>query len=44
MLKALFVFKMFKLLSQFFDFVEKQLVKKAMVDFEIYDVTDQTTK
>ena len=42
MLKALFVYEMFTFWSCFFRYVEKQLYNKAMVSFEIYDVTDWT--
>ena len=37
-LKALFVFKMFKVLSWLFDDIRKRLYKKAKVDLKIYDV------
>ena len=39
-LKALFVLEIFTFLSSLFDYVEKQLDGKAMVNFKIYDVTD----
>ena len=42
MLKALFVFKIFKFLSWLFDYVKKRLDLKAKVNFEIYDVTGWT--
>ena len=38
MLNALFVLKMFKFLSWLLGYVEKQLDKKAKVNFRIYDV------
>ena len=44
MLKALCVLQIFTFQSCFFGYVEKQLDKKVMVDFRIYDVTDWTTK
>ena len=37
-LKALFVFKMFKVLSWLFGDIRKRLYKKAKVDLKIYDV------
>ena len=40
LLKALFVLKTFTFLYRIFDYVEKQLDKKAMVNFKISDVTD----
>ena len=40
MLKALFVFKIFKFLSRLFGHVVKQLDKKAKINFEIYDDTN----
>ena len=40
MLKALFILDIFKFLSKLFCFVEKQLDKKAMVNFKIYNVKD----
>ena len=44
MLKALFVLEKFKFLSPFFfGLAEKQLDKKAMVNFEIYDIADWKT-
>ena len=43
MLIALFVLKVFTFLSRLFGYVEKRFDKKAMVNFKIYDVTDQTT-
>ena len=42
-LKAFFVLKMFKFLSQFFSQVEKQLDQKDKVNFKIFDVTTQET-
>ena len=41
-LKALFFLEIFTFLSLAFDYVEKRLVKKAMVNFKIYDITDWT--
>ena len=41
-LKAL-VLEVFKFLSWLFGYVEKQLIKKAMVNFNIYDATNWTT-
>ena len=43
MLKGLFVLKIFTFLSWRFDYVEKRLDKKAIVNFKIYDDTDWTT-
>ena len=40
MLKALAVLEIFTFLSWLFDYAEKRLDKKAMVDFKIYGVTD----
>ena len=40
MLKALFVLEIFKFLSWIFGYVEKQLDKKTVVHFKIYDATD----
>ena len=40
MLKALFVFEVFTLLSWHFGYVEKQPDKKAKVNFNIYDVKE----
>ena len=42
MLKALFVLEIFKFLTCLFVYVEKQLDKKAMANFKIYDTTDWT--
>ena len=42
MFKALLIPQIFTLLSWLFGHVEKQLDKKAMVNFKIYDITDQT--
>ena len=42
MLKALFVYEIFTFWPCFFRYVEKQLYKKAIVNFEIYEVTDWT--
>ena len=42
MLKALFAFEIFTFWPCFFRYVEKQLYKKGMANFEIYDVTDWT--
>ena len=41
-LKALFDLKIFKLLSELFGFIVKQLDKKAKVNFKNYDATDWT--
>ena len=43
MIKALFVFEIFTFMSSLFDYVEKQIDKKAKVDFKINDPTDWTT-
>ena len=43
MLKAVFILKIFKFLSDFFDDVGKLLDKKAKDNFKIYDATDWTT-
>ena len=43
MLKTLFVPEIFSFLSWLFGYVQKQLDKKAMVNFKIYDVIDWTT-
>ena len=43
MLKALFIFKTF-LSRLFFGYVEKRLHKKAMANFNTYDITDMTAK
>ena len=43
MLKALFFLKILTFLSQVFGYLEKQVHKKAMVDFKTYDATDWTT-
>ena len=40
--KALFIFEIFTFLSWLFGHVEKQLDKKAKVNFKIYGVTDWT--
>ena len=42
-LKALFVPTIFPFLSRLFGYVEKQLDKKAVVNFKIYDTTHWTT-
>ena len=39
-LKAVFVLKIFKFLSQYFDHVEKWLDYKDKVNFKIYDATN----
>ena len=39
MIKALFVLEIFTFLSWLFDYVEKRLDKKAMVNYKTYDVT-----
>ena len=43
MLKALFILEMFTFLYLPFDYAEKRLDKKPMVNFEIYGVTDWTS-
>ena len=43
MLKALFVLGIFTFLSCLFNYVEKQLDKKAMANFKIYEVAYWTT-
>ena len=43
MLKTLFVLEIFTFLSLLFGYVEKQLDKKAMVNFKIFDVTEWET-
>ena len=43
MLKALFVVEVFTFSPWRFGYVEKQLYKKAKVNFKIYDPTDCTT-
>ena len=40
-IKALFVLKIFKFCPDYFGYTEKQLEKKDMVNFKIYDVTNQ---
>ena len=40
MMKALFILKIFKSLSQFFGHLGKWLNKKAKGNFKIYDITD----
>ena len=40
MVKALSVLEIFKFLSWFFGCVEKQLDRKAKVNFKLYDVTE----
>ena len=40
LIKAVFVLKMFKLLSCFFGHVGKRLSKRAKINFKNYDVTD----
>ena len=42
-LKALFFIRYFNFCPDFADHVGKQLVKKAKINFKIYDVTDWTT-
>ena len=39
LLKALFVLKIFQVLSSLFGYVEKRLDKKANVNFKIHDIT-----
>ena len=41
-LKTLFVLKIFKILSQFSDHVEKQLEKKDKINFKICGITNCT--
>ena len=43
-LKTLFVFDVFKFLFWFLGHVDKRLVKKAKVDFKIYDITNKQMK
>ena len=43
MVKAVFVLEVFPFLSWLFGYVEKRFDKKAMVNFNIYDVTDLTS-
>ena len=43
MLKALFVLKIFILLSRLFGYIRKRFDKEAMVNFKIYVVRDWTT-
>ena len=43
MLKTLFVLEIFQFLSWLFGYAEKQLDKKAWVNFKICDVTDGST-
>ena len=43
-LKALFAFEIFRLLSLLFGYVEKGLDKKAKINFNFFRVTDWTTK
>ena len=43
MLKALFVLDIFTFLSWIFCYIEKRLDKKAIVNFEIYDLSDSRT-
>ena len=43
MLKALFAYELLKFLSWFLGYVEKQLDKRAMVNFKTYDFTDEIT-
>ena len=43
MLKAVFAFQIFKLLSWLFGHVGKRFDKKAMVNFRIYDVSGSET-
>ena len=42
-LKALLVLEICKFLSWLFGYVEKRFDKKAMINFNIYDVTDWIT-
>ena len=43
MLKALFVFEIFRFVSWLFGYVEKWLDKKAKVNFNIYELHRQNT-
>ena len=43
-LKALFAFEIFRILSLFFGYVEKGLDKIAKINFSFFRVTDWTTK
>ena len=43
LLKALFVLEIFTFLYCLFGYVEKRIGKKAIVDFKMYDVTDEIT-
>ena len=43
MLKPLFVFEIFTILSWLFGYVKKRIDKKGLANFKIYDVTDCTT-
>ena len=43
MLKSLFVREILTFLSWFFGYVEKQLDKKARINFKIYDIADLAT-
>ena len=42
MLKALYVIKIFKVLSDVFGDVRKRIDKKVKINLKIYDVTDWT--
>ena len=42
-LKALFVLEIFAFLSLHFGYIERQLDKKAMLNFNFYDVAKWTT-
>ena len=42
-LKAFLVLEIFRFLFCLFGYLEKQLDKKAKIDFKFYDVTDWTT-
>ena len=43
MLKTLFVLEIFTFLSRLFSYTEKQIDKKVMVTFKIYDIADCKT-
>ena len=43
LLKHLFVLEIFTFLSLLFDYAEKRLDEKAMVNIKIFDVTDWAT-
>ena len=43
MLKVRFILEIFTFLSSIFDYGEKRLDKKTMINFNMYDVTDWIT-